>query len=257
MVTRDTAWADGTPCWVDLAVDDIGRACTFYASLFGWQAQPGPPEAGGYTICLKDGHTVAGIGPKPMDNMPSVWTTYIASSDVNATADAIKAASGQIIQEPMDVMDAGRLAVASDPGGAVFGVWEPGSHKGIGLANVAGSLVWNENMSRDYEGNKAFYRTVFGYEYGDAGGPGYATLKLAGHDVGGIGELGSDAPAEVPAHWMAYFGVPDIGAAISKVTSGGGSVMRQPWDTPYGRMTVVTDDQGAVFSLIGISAKNG
>ena len=64
MVTRDTAWPSGTPCWVDLGVDDIDRAVTFYAELFGWDIQPGPPEAGGYRMCLKDGRPVAGIGPK-------------------------------------------------------------------------------------------------------------------------------------------------------------------------------------------------
>ena len=40
MVTRDTAWPSGTPCWVDLGVDDIGRAVTFYSTLFGWMSQP-------------------------------------------------------------------------------------------------------------------------------------------------------------------------------------------------------------------------
>ena len=64
MVTRDTAWPAGTPCWVDLGVDDVARAGTFYSRLFGWDIQAGPPEAGGYTMCLKDGHPVAGIAPK-------------------------------------------------------------------------------------------------------------------------------------------------------------------------------------------------
>ena len=32
----------------------------------------------------------------------------------------------------MDVMTAGRMAVFADPVGAVFGVWQPGEHKGAG-----------------------------------------------------------------------------------------------------------------------------
>jgi uncharacterized protein len=47
MVTRDTAWPDGAPCWVDLGVADIARASAFYAGRFGWDIQPGPPEPGG------------------------------------------------------------------------------------------------------------------------------------------------------------------------------------------------------------------
>src|SRR5260370_28804511 len=60
MVARDTAWPSGTPCWVDLGVDDIARASEFYAGLFGWEIQAGPPEAGGYVICMTNGPPVAG-----------------------------------------------------------------------------------------------------------------------------------------------------------------------------------------------------
>ena len=46
MVTRDSPWPSGTPCWVDLGVDDVSRATAFYSRLFGWDTQVGPPEAG-------------------------------------------------------------------------------------------------------------------------------------------------------------------------------------------------------------------
>jgi predicted enzyme related to lactoylglutathione lyase len=94
---------------------------------------------------------------------------------------------------------------------------------------------------------------VFGYEYGDMSTPDfrYATLKLDGKEVGGIGELGSGMPPEVPAHWSTYFAVGDTDAAVATVTGAGGTVTREPWDSPYGRMAVVGDDQGAAFSLMG------
>jgi predicted enzyme related to lactoylglutathione lyase len=34
MPTRDEAWPQGTPCWVDLGVDDVDAARTFYTQLF-------------------------------------------------------------------------------------------------------------------------------------------------------------------------------------------------------------------------------
>ena len=40
MVTRDTAWPAGTPCWVDLGVDDIAQAKAFYGGVFGWTFKP-------------------------------------------------------------------------------------------------------------------------------------------------------------------------------------------------------------------------
>jgi predicted enzyme related to lactoylglutathione lyase len=260
MVTRDTAWASGTPCWVDLGVGDIAKASAFYATLFGWEMQPGPPEAGGYALCLKNGRAVAGIGPKqgPPD-APAGWTTYLASGDADETVSAIKTAGGQVLVAPTEVMDVGRMAIAADPAGAVFGVWQAGAHIGAGLANEPGALCWNENLSRDYEANKAFYHAVFGYDYGDIGDAGfcYATLKLGGTEIGGIGELDSSFPAEIPAHWSVYFAVEDTDAASAKIAEAGGAVARPPWDTPYGRMAVVTDNQGAAFSLISMAPASG
>ncbi len=256
MVTHDTAWDSGTPCWVDLGVEDIAKASAFYAGLFGWEVQPGPPEAGGYAMCLKNGRAVAGIGSKQgSPSAPAVWTTYIASSDTDETVSTIKATGGKVLMDPMDVMDVGRMAIAADPAGAVFGIWQARAHVGAGLANEPGALCWNENLSRDYEGNKAFYQAVFGYDYGDISDAGfrYATLKLGGTEVGGIGELDTSFPAEIPAHWSVYFAVEDTDAAAAKITDAGGAVARPPWDTPYGRMAVVTDDQGAAFSLISMA----
>jgi uncharacterized protein len=253
MVTRDTAWPAGTPCWVDLGVDDIAQARAFYAGLFGWDTQAGPPEAGGYTMCLKDGRPVAGIGPKQgPPGTPPVWTTYLATDDADETAATIIKAGGQTFMDPFSVMDVGRMTVAADPGGAVFGVWQARAHTGFGLANEPGAVSWNENHTRDFDGNKAFYHAVFGYEYGDIDGAGirYATLKLDGREVGGIMELDASVPAEVPSHWETYFAVADADAAVAAAQAAGGSVIRPPSDTPYGRIAMVTDDQGAEFSVI-------
>jgi hypothetical protein len=260
MVIRDTAWPAGTPCWVDLGVGDIGKARAFYSGLFGWEVQEGPPESGGYSMCELKGRPVAGIGPKMgPDEMPAAWTTYIASDDADETAGKIKAAGGQVLVEPFDVMDVGRMAVAVDPGGAAFGIWQAAAHTCIQVANEPGTLTWNENMSRDFDGNKAFYHAVFGYAYGDMSSEGfnYATLDLAGSPVGGIGELDPNFPPEGPATWATYFGVADADSAVARTTELGGSVVRPAWDSPYGRMAVLADDQGAVFAIVAASGAAG
>jgi hypothetical protein len=219
---------------VDLGVGDIAKAKAFYSGLFGWDVQDGPPEAGGYRMCLLGGRLAAGIGPQmgPAE-MPPAWTTYLATQDANETSQAIKAAGGQVLAEPFDVMDVGRMAVAVDPGGAVFGIWQARTHTGAQVANEPGALAWNENMSRDFEGNKAFYHAVFGYDFGDLSSEGfnYATLDLAGRPVGGIGELDANFPPEVPASWSAYFGVTDADAAVARAAELGGSVARAVWDS--------------------------
>jgi uncharacterized protein len=260
MVTRDTPWPDGTPCWVDLGASDIPKAISFYSSQFGWDIQQGGPEVGGYSMAKLDGRNVGAIGPlMGPPGTPSAWSTYFASSDVDATAAKIKSAGGQLLTEPMDVMDAGRMLVGSDITGASFGVWQGRNHTGAEVVNVPGAFTWSEHMSRDFEGAKAFYAAVFGYEYGDMSSDGfsYATLLINGQQVvGGIGafpegtETGHQEDTGHQAFWGVYFGTSDTDKAVDVATSHGGHVVRPASDSPYGRVAVVADNQGAVFSLI-------
>ena len=249
MVTRDTAWPAGTPCWIDIGVADMPRAKAFYSGLFGWEITDGPPEAGGYSMCEIDGQQVAGIGPKmgPAD-MPTFWTTYIATENATETAAKIKAAGGQVMMEPFDVMDVGRMFIATDPGGAIFGVWQAKAHTGVQLANEPGSLTWSENMSRSYEANKAFYAAVFGYQFGEIA-PTYSTLDIDGRPAGGIGELGPEH-ADRPAAWGTYFAVPDTDAVAARAVELGGAIVAPAFDSPYGRMAVLADDQGGEFAVM-------
>src|SRR5687768_13698264 len=145
-----TEYAAGTPCWVDVTSPELERSVAFYTKLFGWTADRDPrPEAGGYTMFSKDGKLVAAASPPQQDGMPSFWSTYIASDDVDATAAKIREAGGSLMMEPFDVFEAGRMVVAQDPTGAAFGVWQAGAHHGAQLANEPGSFTWNECQTTD------------------------------------------------------------------------------------------------------------
>lgn len=259
MVTRETAWPAGTPCWSDLGVDSVDKAAAFYGALFGWEIERGGEEVGGYSMAKVDGKNVVGLGAKQSPEQPSSWTTYLATDDLEETVAKIKGAGGQVLMDAMDVMDVGRMAIAADAGGAVFGLWQAKAHIGAQVANEPGSVTWNENMSRDFEGNKKFYAALFGYEFGDMSNDefSYATLDLGGSTVGGIGALSADTPADVPANWTTYFCVRDTDATIKKVEELGGNVVAPAFDSPYGRMAIVSDDQGAVFAVIDQSAGTG
>ncbi|EHR49160.1 lactoylglutathione lyase family protein [Saccharomonospora marina XMU15] len=260
MTVRDTPWPQGTPCWVDVTVPDPRMAMDFYGALLSWDFTDTGDEAGNYLMCSVGGKLVAGIGSTQpgMESMPAAWTTYLATGDVDKTAAAIGAEGGQLLVEPMDVESAGRLAVAADPTGAVFAVWQAGETLGVELVDTPSALIWNECMTRDFAAAKDFYGKVFGYGFDDMSGDGftYATLTVGGQTVGGLGQLPEDTPAEVPAHWMAYFGVTDTDAAVARVGELGGSVLRPPQDSPYGRMSAVTDNQGAAFSLISVTSSD-
>lgn len=254
MSTRDDAWPEGTPCWVDLSVDDPAAARKYYGDLFGWDIQDGPAEAGGYLMALKSGKPAAGIGPKMGDQpMPSVWTTYLAADDVDATAAKVTAAGGQVFMPPFDVMDVGRMTVAADSTGAAFGVWQAGAHTGAGIFNEDGTYTWNELHTRDFQGAKDFYSSVFGWSYDDMGDGvelRYATFKRPdGESVGGIND-DTLHPGDNPAYWLTWFQADDVVASTDKAVSLGGSVMMPPSETPFGHMAIVSGAQGEMFGLI-------
>lgn len=259
MITRTEPWPAGTPCWGDLMVPDRDKAVTFYESLLGWTVESGGPETGYYGMAQIDGKPVAGIGQIPPEQagMPPMWTTYLSVSDVDKTAAAIAEAGGQVIAPPMDVLTEGRMAIATDPTGATFGLWQPGRHSGTQATLTPGAPAWNECMTRDFAVAKQFYGDVFGYGFGDMSGPGftYATLDVDGRPVGGLGELAADSQAS--PGWVTYFWTADADEAAARIPDLGGTVVSPPTDTPHGRMVIAVDDQGAGFSLMAPNSQSG
>ncbi|MCS7481184.1 VOC family protein [Umezawaea endophytica] len=247
MVTRDTAWPAGTPAWADLGAD-VDKAKEFYSGLFGWEVEQLEPAEMGYWSAKLGGRKVVGLGVQQDTSQPPSWTTYLATDDVDATAAKVRTAGGQVLVEPSDVLGQGRMAIALDPAGAVFGLWQSGEHTGAQIANEPGAVAWSEHMSHDFEGSKKFYAEVFGFAYDDlsSGDFQYSAASLGDQAVAGIG----GAFAEAPSSWVTYFSVADTDAAVARISELGGHVILPPSDSPYGRSALVSDDQGTVFAVI-------
>jgi uncharacterized protein len=253
-----TSYEPGTPSWVDLGTPDMEASIDFYAALFGWDV-PKPENAeqtGGYRRAMKNGKPVAGMMPLMQEGQPPAWTTYVSVADADATAAAVREAGGNVMAEPMDVMDLGRMAIFADPTGAVFGIWQPGSFIGAGLVNEHGAFSWNELGTRDTAAAKAFYGAVFGWDAADndMGEMGtYTEWKRGEGSAGGMMDVSGRLPDEVPAHWLTYFAVDDADAATETVKAKGGSVSFGPIDIPVGRFAIVQDPHGAAFAVIKLS----
>ncbi len=251
-----TKYEPGTPSWVDLGTSDPVDASRFYSGLFGWSIMEGPPEAGGYRMCMLDGKPVAGLGTQMNTDMPPWWTTYISVADADETAAAIKEDGGSIFVEPMDVLDVGRMAVAADPAGAMFSIWQPRLHIGAGIVNDVNSFCWNELTTRDPQRSVEFYGAVFGWTANilpDVGVANYTEFHVGGRGIAGMMPMAGDSwPADMPNHWMVYFAVENCEAAVALVVELGGAVMVPPTEVPPGKFAVVKDPQGAVFSIIAL-----
>jgi uncharacterized protein len=264
----------GVPCWVDTSQPDPEAAVDFYRGLFGWQFEDvmPPGSEGQYFIARLRGGDVAAVGSIPEAAPPvAMWNTYIWVDSADDTASKVRDAGGGVLMEPFDVMDAGRMAVFTDPEGAAFCVWQAKELMGAKVVNEPGSLNFNGLATRDVAGAKAFYGSVFGWSTLNVGGgaemwtlPGYGDylerdnpdlrkqLAEAGGPAGfedvvaSINPTPDDQP-DTPAHWSVTFAVDDADATATRASELGGRVVVPPFDAPWVRMTIINDPQGATF----------
>ncbi|WP_338899791.1 VOC family protein [Streptomyces sp. TG1A-60] len=239
----------GGPCWTELGTSDVEAAKRFYTEVFGWRPETDPrQEAGGYTVAHLGDAAVAALTPLYQESQPVAWNVSFAVSDADATARAVRAAGGQVVLGPMDVFDMGRFAVAFDPGGAAFQLWQARSFPGAGLFNAPGALGWVELLTRAPERAEAFYTTVFGWSVNaDAH---YTQWGLDGADFGGMITMDDKFPPEVPSHWLPYFAVEDVDDTARIAVEAGGTILMEPTTVPAGpRIAVLRDPQGAMLGV--------
>lgn len=237
----------GVPSWVDMGAPDPQAALSFYSELFGWEGQDMGEEAGHYTIVSKGGKMVAAISPAQQPGTPW-WATYVNVDDVDEVTKRVEVAGGEVVVAPMDVMSAGRMAVYRDTTGAVISAWQPAQHLGAQLVNEPGAFSWCELATSDLEKSKRFYAEVFAWGWG--GAPEYAEVQVSGRSVAGVMPRPDTIPAEVPDHWLVYFGASDVDADSAHAVSLGATQVVAPTDVPgAGRFAVLLDPQGAAFAL--------
>jgi uncharacterized protein len=273
MLERD-GYLPGVPCWVDTSQPDPEAAVDFYGGLFGWDFEdvmpPGSP--GKYFVARLRGGDVAAVASQPEGAPPTpAWNTYVWVESADEAASKVRDAGGRVVTEPFDVTNAGMMAVFTDPEGAAFCVWQAKEHKGARVVNEPGSLNFNGLNTRDAEGAKGFYGSVFGWEilglesgaevwrlpgYGDfleRSDPGLRKrMAEAGAPEGfedvvaTLNPIPDDQP-DTPAHWSVTFAVEDADATAERAAELGGKVVVPPFDAPWVRMTVIADPQGATF----------
>src|SRR5919199_5008954 len=166
MPERD-GYIPGVPCWVDTSQPDPEAAAAFYSGLFGWELEDVMPQGseGKYLIARLRGLDVAAVGSIPEGAPPmAMWNTYVWVDSADEAAAKARDAGGTVAMEPFDVMDAGRMAVLTDPEGAAICLWQAKQHKGARIVNEHGALNFNGLATRDPEDAATFYGALFGWK---------------------------------------------------------------------------------------------
>ena len=192
-----------------LQTPDLDKARRFYGELLGWSFIGGEdPNTQFYTTAQIRGRNVAGIAKLQSDQspFPPAWTVYLATENADDTTRMAKDAGGTVLMPPMDVMEHGRMAVFTDPTGAVFGIWQAYQHRGAQVIDEPGAMTWHEVYTRDVTKAREFYARVFGLEPQRLDSPSmeYWTLHKGPKTVGGVMQMTDAMPKNLPAHWSTY-----------------------------------------------------
>ncbi len=251
--------SQGTFVWYDLMTTDTKSAESFYRSVVGWSAVDSGMVDRSYTILSAGSIGVGGLMPIPdaakAEGAQPMWSGYIAVDDVDAHAKRVKAAGGAIHHDPEDIPGVGRFAIAADPHGAMFMLFRGSKDEAPAAPapGTPGTIGWHELHAGDGGKDFAFYADLFGWnktEAMDMGPMGvYQMFATGGKEtVGAVMTKNADTPKP---HWLYYFNVEAIDAAVTRVNGGGGKVVMGPMEVPGGQWIVqCLDPQGAMFALV-------
>jgi predicted enzyme related to lactoylglutathione lyase len=257
---------EGGFIWYELMTPDHAAAKSFYDKVVGWNiaSDSVAPGMEYRMIGRSDGGNAGGVltltdemqdgGARP------IWIGYLHANDVDARVEAIKADGGTVMMEPWDQPGVGRLAMVTDPSGAVFYLMDPippendpKARSDVFSVDQPQRVRWNELWSGDPAKAVDFYQRHFGWvQEGDMdmGAMGkYQFVQHGGVAIGAIMPKMPDAPASM---WNFYVGVDDIDRAAEAVKAGGGQVVNGPMEIPGGEYALKgVDPQGALFGLVG------
>jgi uncharacterized protein len=243
--------APGSFCWVELTTTDAAGAKDLYNKLFGWDYVDNPmgPDMV-YTMCTLNGKTAGALYEGHDANNPPHWGLYIRVESANETAAQARELGGNVLMEPFDVMEHGRMAVIADPTGAIFCLWEPKQHIGYEVVGVPGTHCWSELLVPDTSRAKDFYTGLFGWHVDDSMGDYTMFLPSeGGMALAGMMEMTPEM-GPMPPNWTPYFFVENADAAVGTAEANGARVLHGPADVPgMVRFATVMDPAGAVFGI--------
>ena len=238
--------------WHELRTTDAAGALAFYSHVVGWHGAGS--NVPGHTMLQSDGVPVAGLLALPSEALAngagSAWVGYVVVTDADAATASALADGATLRAGPMDIPGFGRCATITDPHGAPLALVQTSLTSPASTGQYTpGRVGWCELVTTAQDEALAWYAARFGWmEAGavDMGPRGtYQLFANGGPAFGGI------MPGQGRPHWLFYFTVPDIDAAVARVLIAGGQLTQGPHPVPGGSQILHgLDPQGARFALV-------
>lgn len=252
-----TKFDPGFFCWAELATTDTAVAGTFYCELFGWQMHALPTDGEmSYILFTKEETPVCAmyeIDEESASETPPYWQSFIAVEEIDAVCARAVELGGDVVMEPFEIGEEGKMALVEDPEGAFLALWESLSPRSVRMAE-ANTIGWNELYVFDTQNASPFYEALFGWEAQNGLVSdeefSYTQFRKEGVAIGGMLEIQDEWEGVLP-HWAIYIQVDDLDEMIDRLEQLGGSVVSDVMFVEgVGDFAVATDPQGAHFLLI-------
>jgi predicted enzyme related to lactoylglutathione lyase len=246
---------DGKFVWFDYVAKDINKAQGFYGELFGWKTESVPMPDGPYTMISAGGRTIGGYTKTP-PGAPEHghWMPHLRTANAAATSKTIEERGGKLLMAAFKVGEFGTMAVARDPLGGLFALWQPAKPEEAPAPTV-GQFCWNELGTPDPEASAKFYSAVGGFTANatDMQGMGkYHVLESGGQQRAGIAKLRMEGQ---PVAWTPYVAVANTDQTIERAKKLGATIVVPPIDIPVGRFAVLVDPMGGATGVLQAAQK--
>lgn len=248
----------GKIIWHDLLTDTPKESQRFYEELFGWEFERIGPNFGAiasanYMLIRHDGQLIGGMIDESRldtDEEISQWVVLMSTDNIDAAVEKLQSAGGTVFTPPTNLADRGRIAVVTDPQGALFALLETKDGDPLDAVPPINGFLWNEVWAEDVEAATKFYQDLVGLDVDEKSVTAEEAYRyLRDGDTPRFGIL--PKPVEdVPPLWATYVRVEDPAAIVARVEELGGRVLVDTQDRPMGgKVALIADPSGAGIAL--------
>jgi uncharacterized protein len=236
--------------WHELYTPNPEGAHEFYGKTVGWKTQAWDQDPGYVMFTAPTGPIGAPVQSR--GGTPQ-WVPYIATANVDETAEAATRLGGRVETAPTPLPNGGRYAILMDPQGARFGIHASNSPQ-PDTQPASGEFSWHELATTVAPGIAfGFYGALFDWDEvseTDMGPMGmYLIFGRNGRQLGGMFDKGA-AGKPGAAYWLGYVSVTDLEGTVERAKAARGSLLMGPMDVPGGdRIAQLMDPHGAFFAL--------